>query len=72
MEKKPRIKRKRTLSIDKNTFQAYDGFASYTLNKIQEDLKESIIKAQFIGRFFEIKTASGKYYYEIVCTEISK
>lgn len=71
METKTRIKRKKTLSIDKKTFQTYDGFATCALNKIQEDLGENIIKAQFIGRFFEIKTASGKYNYEIICTETS-
>lgn len=71
MEKKTRIKRKRKLSIDKKTFQAYDGFATCALNKIQEDIGESIINAQFIGRFFQIKTVSGKYNYEIVCTETS-
>ena len=66
MEKKTRIKRKRKLYIDKKNFQTYDGFATYILNKIQEDLGGNIIKAQFIGRFFTIKTASGKYNYEII------
>lgn len=71
MEKKTRIKRKRKLFIDKKTFQSYDGFATGTLSKIQEDLGEKIINAQFIGRFFRVKTASGIYNYEIVCTETS-
>lgn len=71
METKTRIKRKRILSIDKKTYQIYDGFATCALNKIQEDLGEKILKSQFIGRFFKVKTASGKYNYEIVCTETS-